>query len=226
MSYYHAIYHAMFYFAIHHATILKAGMAWCKEQILVDKAIIKVAHAASPRCFAKLSDKICNKMQISNMLSLKTSSLPFKSCQLVAFIVKCNIIMFLWLPLTLYLNIWMCYVNMYGSDAMSQHTSQFSGLLPAQFEAKFSRAFTFEIDHIQAMLNPPRFVCQASTFQGEALITEYACSTLENLICFFLKYIFHGLCWTLKCFLCAGVFPLKWRKQSFLTNTFEKPPIK
>ena len=101
MSYYHAIYHAMLYFAIHHATILKAGMAWCKEQILVDKAIIKVAHAPSPRCFAKLSDKICNEMQISNMLSLKTSSLPFKSCQLVAFIVKCNIIMFLWLSLTL-----------------------------------------------------------------------------------------------------------------------------
>ena len=88
--------------------ILKVGMAWCKEQILVDKAIIKVAHAASPRCFAKLSDKICNKMQISNMLSLKTSSLPFKSCQLVAFIVKCNIIMFLWLSLTLNLTIWMC----------------------------------------------------------------------------------------------------------------------
>ena len=108
MSYYHAIYHAMLYFAINHATTLMAGMAWCKEQILVDKAIIKVAHAASPRCFAKLSDKICNKMQISNMLSLKTSSLPFKSCQLVAFIVKCNIIMFLWLPLTLNLTIWMC----------------------------------------------------------------------------------------------------------------------
>ena len=48
----------------------------------------------------------------------------------------------------------------------------------------FNTAFTFETDHIQAMLNPPRFVCQASTFQGEPLIKKYACC------CFFSKIYF------------------------------------
>ena len=41
----------------------------------------------------------------------------------------------------------------------------------------------------------------------------------------FLKNVFWSifcLC-SIKMFKCANVYPLKWRKQSFLTNTFERP---
>ena len=86
--------------------------------------------------------------------------------------------------------------------------------LPAEFARANSAAFSY-LKRITSLKHSfhfrHHFVSQASF--------AYIKYTL------FLKNVFWSifcLC-SIKMFKCANVYPLKWRKQSFLTNTFERP---